>query len=493
MHTPYPLGGEALKILVVEDEKMIRQGIVAMIKRSDAEVQEVLDCKNGLEAMELLHTNPVDVVFTDIRMPKMDGIALINKMQELPFTPHVIVISGYEDFNYAVEAMRTGVEDYILKPIDREKINQILKDFERTIKEENENKDKKINVLHQQLKYLLINETITSSELKLIEEEFSTRSIFKDYIVICAELKINVSNVETATCLQDIDGQTVIIVDSQGLNKILKELPPAASVGISRAYKEMGDLKLAYNEAKKARIDAFITGKNTIYLEGTVAEINSIPENYPEQFVQRLGTELFEKDIEKLEFYLFQAQHGKSDTSEWLQRVSGILQLLFHTYGQLIENTTPECRKIAYPLQYSNAEEYMQEFKVWLFQVKNQIQVEFDDHYKREGINQALEYIQKNYSNNLNMAEVSNHISMNYTLFSISFKQHTGINFVNYLKNIRIKEAKRLLESSEEKIMDISRMVGYDNEKHFMKTFKSICGVSPSDYRKNIRLGKKRG
>ena len=88
------------------------------------------------------------------------------------------------------------------------------------------------------------------------------------------------------------------------------------------------------------------------------------------------------------------------------------------------------------------------------------------------------------------MAVVSNHVSMNYSLFSLSFKQYTGMNFVNYLKMIRIGEAKRLLEETDEKIIDISQKVGYENEKHFMKTFKSVCGVSPSEYRKNMQMGK---
>lgn len=83
------------------------------------------------------------------------------------------------------------------------------------------------------------------------------------------------------------------------------------------------------------------------------------------------------------------------------------------------------------------------------------------------------------------MAVVSNMISMNYSLFSYEFKQYTGSNFVNYLRDIRMKEAKRLLAETELKVAEISRRVGYDNEKHFMKLFKSVCGVSPTEYRKN--------
>ena len=97
-------------------------------------------------------------------------------------------------------------------------------------------------------------------------------------------------------------------------------------------------------------------------------------------------------------------------------------------------------------------------------------------------------YIKENYDKNLNMAVVSNYISMNYSLFSYSFKQYTGNNFVNYLKNLRMEEAKKLLAKTDMRVVEISQKVGYDNEKHFMTTFKSSCGVSPSEYRKNMQL-----
>ena len=100
---------------------------------------------------------------------------------------------------------------------------------------------------------------------------------------------------------------------------------------------------------------------------------------------------------------------------------------------------------------------------------------------------EAVEYIRENYNKDLNMAVVSNHISMNYSLFSCTFKQYTGSNFVNYLKELRIAKAKQLLADTDMKIIEISQTIGYENEKHFMKIFKAECGVSPSEYRKNMQ------
>ena len=117
-------------LLVVEDEKLIRQGIVAMIRRSSVPGEEILECRNGEEALEILRKRRVDVMFTDIRMPKMDGLTLVNEMEELSQKPVVIVLSGYDEFSYAVEMMKHGVRDYILKPIKRETIEQLLENLE---------------------------------------------------------------------------------------------------------------------------------------------------------------------------------------------------------------------------------------------------------------------------------------------------------------------------------------------------------------------------
>ena len=113
-------------LLIVEDEKLIRQGVKNMIQRSGVPIEVIIECNNGEAALEILKEQKIDVMFTDIRMPKMDGIQLVQAMKELPYQPLTVVISGYDDFSYAVEMLRMGVKEYILKPVDRNQINSIM-------------------------------------------------------------------------------------------------------------------------------------------------------------------------------------------------------------------------------------------------------------------------------------------------------------------------------------------------------------------------------
>lgn len=126
----------------------------------------------------------------------------------------------------------------------------------------------------------------------------------------------------------------------------------------------------------------------------------------------------------------------------------------------------------------------------WFEKTRCAIQEQFGENQNQNRIREAESYIRENYSKDINMAIVSNYVSMNYSLFSIMFKEYTGTNFVNYLKIIRIEAAKKLLVTTDKKIQDISREVGYENEKHFMKTFKNICGISSSDYRRNAEISR---
>lgn len=91
------------------------------------------------------------------------------------------------------------------------------------------------------------------------------------------------------------------------------------------------------------------------------------------------------------------------------------------------------------------------------------------------------------------MAVVSNYVSMNYSLFSLLFKQYTGANFVSYLQNLRVKETKRLLETTDWRVNEIGRRVGFADTKHFLKVFKAATGFSPTEYRRARALTERNG
>ena len=476
-------------LLIVEDEKMIRQGIVTMAKRAPVEIGEILECKNGEEALKLLEARRIDVMFTDIRMPKMDGITLLRHLKKLPEPPKTVVISGYDDFSYAVEALRGGAHDYILKPIEREKVFDILKKLDGELEEEQKEHNARRDFGRQQLRYLINNSQLPEQEMRYLEQQFDDEMVYR----ICCSSIAHLPDAEGTGVVQleDVEGQSVFLIPEAQTEEFAGRYLPEYCVGVSAAHQGIREIHAAYAEALEARKEAFVTGRPAAWKrEAEEPKQTEIAGDFAGRFVQMIGTDKADSAWRQIENYYFQAKRGNIDAGSLLQVFSDILLQVPKVYRNVLAADRKDTVKLRQPLSYNDAEAFLAEFKEWIWQIRATIEQEFSDYRNKEKINLAVAYINENYGKELNMAVVSNYISMNYSLFSLSFKQYTGMNFVNYLKMIRIREAKRLLEETEEKIIDISQKVGYENEKHFMKTFKSVCGVSPSEYRKNVWMGK---
>ena len=161
------------------------------------------------------------------------------------------------------------------------------------------------------------------------------------------------------------------------------------------------------------------------------------------------------------------------------------IQSLCGVYKNLIDPTDDPVR-FAQIWDFESAARYLDALAQWLAVFCGRVTQEFADYENKQKIRQAVQYIQENFRSPLNMAIVSNQVSMNYSLFSLLFKQYTGTNFVNYLQNLRMEEAKHLLQTTDWRVGEICRRVGFSDEKHFLKLFKTVTGVSPTEYRKSL-------
>ena len=482
-------------LLIVEDEKMIRQGIATMARRCKVSIENILECRNGVEALEILENQQVDVMFTDIRMPKMDGIELVKRAAELGNCPKIVVVSGFDDFNYAVEMMKNGVRDYLLKPIKREKVEEILSRMDQELEQVQKEEAADIKILQNQFRYELLNEDITGEEWEHTGRRIAAvlmgqENLKTGFVVGLGAFDPDCEEILTragAFVTGDVDGQMVFVAGRTCIQKIKESLPGKMHPGFSAVHSSFSQIKDAWREAKEARMEAFVTGKQMVQWEKqdkTSGERDCGLEDLEQQFINQFATDRLKDDVRKLENLYFEMGHHPEGCEELVKMSEKLRQELNEKYGRLLEDegeNTASCQQVLY---YGTSEEFIEAFREWVFQMKAELKVRFETNQNREKIQRAVEYIRKNYHKDLNMAMVSNYVSMNYSLFSVCFKEYTGVNFVNYLKDIRIQQAKKLLSQTEEKIVDISRMVGYENEKHFMKTFKAVCGVSPSEYRK---------
>lgn len=477
-------------LLLVEDEKLIRQGVRSMIERSGVEIENIIECNNGEAALEILKNQEVDVMFTDIRMPKMDGITLVSKASEFKKKPLIAAVSGFDDFDYAVGMLKNGVQEYILKPVDRKKITETLVKFEDIYEAEQEKYMQERNVAFQQLKYMIFCDDITVAELENACHIIHKYIPFDKYAVFCFSAKEDdneFTEKDKYFYVQGRDSLNFIITDAQYFNDVKAKLQHYY-VGVSLVYENFFDVKQAFCEAAQMRRFSFEKCEKLVDADG----FKELPKDfeygvkYMMQTANLICSNKLEEAISQLTAFSEGVKSGKYNINEFQEQMKIIIRTTMKVYKNVLANKEEDINELADIYAFETIDVYMDVIKEWINHFNELVGQDIDEHKTNIKMQKAIEYIKEKYATDLNMAVVSNYISMNYSLFSYTFKQYTGTNFVNYLKNIRVGEAKKLLTETDMKINEISQAVGYDHEKHFMKTFKSITGLTPSQYRNNL-------
>ena len=164
-----------------------------------------------------------------------------------------------------------------------------------------------------------------------------------------------------------------------------------------------------------------------------------------------------------------------------------LIRGLCDTYHTMMDDEDDPLR-FASVWSFDDAQTYLDRLEKWLAGFCTRLAQEFADFENKQKIRQAVNYLYQHFREPINMAMVSNDVSMNYSIFSVLFKQYTGVNFVSYLQDMRVKEAMRLLETTDWRVDEIGRRSGFADEKHFMKVFKASAGFSPTEYRRAKRL-----
>ena len=484
-------------ILIVEDEKMIRRGIKAMVQRSGVPVDTILECNNGETALEILKQQEIDVMFTDIRMPKMDGIELVNRMQECDHVPLTVAISGFDDFSYAVEMLRNGVREYLLKPVERDRINMVLHKLNDELESKKERDLESQRISYQQIRHLILNEEVTEEEWSLVERQYLSWFEGKTYRVCCWNTEgAEIPDQDSYIFLNQMGDGDLFITDDVHRDQLLEAEYGGGYRGVSAGFQRMRDLKIAVAQAFAMRKEAFCRNRNVRIQDAQrelvseqlirkAARLLQAEEN--EKRIQMLGNDYWEELEKNMGQFFFEVRNGRISPDQFQLCMRELLDGIEKNYVEVVEESREEFDNLKKIWMESCLDLYSRKVLEYFQYIQQTNHFRNDQSLNRRKIKEALAYIDENYASDLNMAVVSNYISMNYSLFSYSFKQYTGTNFVNYIKDIRMREAKKLLTESDLKIIEISQEVGYPNEKHFMKTFKAHFGVSPTEYRRNMQ------
>ncbi len=510
------------KLLIADDEKNIRLGLKAMIEREYPGTYSISLAADGRQALEEHEREPADILLTDIRMPHMDGIELIRRMADLGNPPVLLILSGYDDFQYAKEAIKHKVKEYLLKPIVRDDLFAALGKANSELLERDELRGRlgetdkyRSGMQINSLRHIWSAPELSSEEVAALASEAGLQDFESGYLVGILDTSGHQRNVikgmeyltafgkdEPYLYLEDKGERLVVLaVREELLTGMIQELSSASSVsgtffaGLSCKGDGLGQLRIKYDEARQALKYRLLLGRSgdalIRYEQLALRERDyPVPAGSIERLANMMGTDR-DKEMKALLQELFAADALARADIGYFEEVGRLLNetifdQVFRTYGDASIEIIKMYKMAGSLYNFAHIQDYIHCVQNLLFGLNDFIRHLRSIHVDRKDMDRALEYIHANYAKDLNMTMVSNYVSLNYTYFSQAFKDFVGVSFVQYLKNIRIEKAKELLATTELKVMDIGERAGFDNTKHFNRVFRETVGVTPLEYRQRV-------
>ncbi|MDY2840123.1 MAG: response regulator [Treponema sp.] len=470
-----------IQIVVADDEKLIRAGISKILKTSISIPLDILEAKNGAEALEIIKNEQPQVLITDIRMPIMDGVELMKNVSKLENKPNMIVLSGFDDFIYAKSAIENGAHSYILKPVDKKElvtaVEQAISEFKQTEKKKTEETLKNI-----------ITEGRIDKTTEISDSDFKNGYYCLNIVgpqcknaIVQALDSVNYYSLESKKNFESllIPREAEYLIESDfSLSQY--------NIGISAGSSNISSLRFYKKQAFQALLQVFFEHKKGIYHFGTenTEDFSALNDKF-ERCCAKLPLaqpEEIQKEITNL--FTFESDSAKKNADKLYFLYSKITENLFSRYASVSDKDLYLHLKgimIENIVQFNTIEEWLKnviDYAIYLSELLKKDNTEYPF------IDEALVYVKENFTKNINMAMVANHVSINYTWFSEKFKEHMGMNFNEYLKRLRIEEACRLLEKDCYKVYEVSERSGFGDVKYFMKIFKEATGLSPTEWKK---------
>lgn len=525
-----------IKLVIADDEERVCRLIDALGDWDGLGIKVAGIAHNGVEALELLNKERVDILITDIRMPGYSGLELIERVRKTSDHTRIIIISGYASFEYAQTALKYGVNDYLLKPISRQGLNdslrtlcaQILKEREQSRIQEESSQEREEEL--SRIRKTLLSDLINVNDLALSEDKLrdlyyfqARRGCYRVFILRmdCCKEKMEeetASHFWTRTEEIFLKETEKICFDQvlmqQGACLFgLIHYAPAAEESIRRTCRNVlnrimarqeifgvAELTLAMGEEVRDPSDldrSLLSARRRVaerILEGPGKMIDRNVETQElfgkrllDKFSREIGFAIDNLDKAGLVHacsLLRQQVHENKNAHGW-----EILELAMEAgtaFTRILElqGSREHLKKYQKACEDSTTVDQLfdtlQDFTVG--QLEQFITAREEE--TARPIRVARQYIHQHYAEPITLEEVSEKAGLSPAYFSALFKKETDVGFAKYLINERIEAAKELLRETSLPVQDICRRVGYNDPKHFTHLFEKTTGVKPAVYRR---------
>lgn len=511
------------KVMIVEDEELILQGIRNIVDWEELGLQVVHMAHDGIEALEMWEKEPVQIVVTDISMPEMDGLTLLKKIRQMEEQVRFIILTGYDEFAYAREAVRLDVENYILKPIDEEELKRQLQE---TVQKLEEMDKKKLQYIDEKTKWLhFLNGTPKEGEaLKFAEMlglapeggsyyaavmKWNTNGLKEQKITdMIVELKkeerLKVVHLPPDSLLMILEADGICVDGAKAESALTYECEEKVQEYFAELQNEMESrfnlmtficagpsfqcfeqLPEAFRSAKKLQKYLIVEGYgNCISLrqiKSRKTEAIDMDEDSLRKLILKKEKEAAADYIEDLFINNMKKDAAVSSLYQTAVKTAMLLQDIkreyklesgrFHDLSELIETIF-------------GADDIHGIKAVFIAEITEIIEcMHGEDSQYTPVVRQIIAEVQKNYREDMNLKTLAYRYHMNASYLGQLFQKEVGCSFAKYLSNTKNGIAKELILNTNMKINDIAKEVGYPDTSYFYRKFKQSYGVSPASLR----------
>lgn len=501
-----------MKILIADDEDYSREGLIESIDWDEFGIDEIMQAVNGQEALKISKWFQPDIVITDIRMPKMDGIDFATELLENNKDSKIIFISGYMEIEYLKSAIRLSAVDFIEKPIELSVLKKALSKSVNEIKQRQKSKEAEENhrdIQQQTLVSLLCSKEADTMTIQKLAKE-AAFPLNTSYVCVVMQLSNrnpgqNTDFGDVLEILQSRQGKAVGKYDRDKkqfqmilsyrekeqyhLMPIYNELMenfPLVKIGVGVEAEDYKSIYNSYRTAVAAVNCAFYENEKRFFqIDEGIQQRRTIEPGVYGEFLQILSAQ------PHLLREWFQTLFGELRKSKYCQKeqvytlMVSLLTAIYRKYPELYGwhagiNSEEQIQVFLYDLEnLQEIEEFLDAVLSWM-QEREQEKAGYS-----RIIRGALDYVAQHFhEENLSVVQIAEHLHFSPAYLNVLFKQEMKITIKQYLSNYRLERAKKLLERDFDKITEIAEKCGYANANYFAKVFREATGMTPAEYRK---------
>ncbi len=485
--------------MLVDDEYMILKGLERIIDWSEFGFEVSVTCKSTVKALEYLENSSIDLVVADVNMPTMTGLEMIEaaKQKDIPF--EFVILSGYQDFEYVQRGLQMGAVDYLLKPIDSNKLKDVLTRIKSKLDADSILKSKLSKIQNITMQQLLLNRLNDSEKSEFLDNYGISNDIIESGITVIACNRLNNFDKILEFCHKqnqpllytDEDTLFIAFIGNNGsLIKFMRSLENLqyitgeSYITVGSRVNDWTSLTESFEQSKKlGSLYKFYTRKDNFLSNQTRMDwLNqaTVPKFTLSEIRSALNENDYESSIEILR-KIFSEFSKNAINPSYARQMAFLIFLEIHKKMDLSDD---EYQDIVVRINKASSWKKLEDLLVSM--IDELIDIRDNSEFLSLNVQKTIEIVNREYKDDINLSLISERLQLNTNYLGQLFKKEIGESFASYLNHYRISKAKDLLGNSRMGIADIALEVGYVNTGYFFKNFRKISGLSPKEFRQKI-------